>query len=237
MKNMDIKQIKRSMCIDYLRLTASGEGSAWILALLPLAFTLIAFVVDNEAVMAGAAGAVIAMCAVYAAFFVMMVFNNEETTGNIMMNGIVPASRFNQVSARFALGLATDVITAVEGVLCLFVLFHHDEPSVSSFIGLGLGVFGVALFLGSVVIPIFYKFSVTKAMGWSFAILGLLFFAIIFLIEKFISSDMCTSMLQWMMTAKLGVVPWAALIAVLVSVVACVCSFLISVHIYQRKEL
>ncbi|WEV68492.1 ABC-2 transporter permease [Bifidobacterium sp. ESL0775] len=236
MKSMDTKQIKRSMRLDYLRLAASGEGSVWILALVPLAFTLIGFIVDDEAITFGAAGAVTAICALYAAFSSMMVFSNEETTGNTSMNGIVPVSRLNQVFARFALSFVADAITAIEGVLCLLILFHHDEPSVSLFAGLGLGVFGVALFLGSVVIPIFYKFAVTKAMGWSFAILGLLFFAV-FLIGKIMSDDMRTRMLKWMMTAKLGIVPWAAIIAILVAIVVCVCSFLLSVRVYEHKEL
>ncbi|WEV45948.1 ABC-2 transporter permease [Bifidobacterium sp. ESL0690] len=236
MSSMDTKQIKRSMRIDYLRLAASGEGSVWILALVPLAFTFIGFIVDDEAITFGAAGAVAAICALYAAFSAMMVFSNEETTGNTSMNGIVPVSRPNQVFARFALGFAADVITAVEGVLCLLILFHHDEPSVLLFAGLGLGVFGVSLFLGGVVIPIFYKFAVTKAMGWSFAILGLLFFAV-FLVGKIMSDDMRKRMVEWITTARLGVVPWAAIIAVLVAVVVCVCSFLVSVRIYERKEL
>ncbi|MCO6558203.1 MAG: ABC-2 transporter permease [Bifidobacterium sp.] len=236
MKSIDIKQVKRSMRIDYLRLAASGEGSVWILALVPLVFTFIGFIVDDGAITFGAAGAVTAICALYAAFSAMMVFSNEETTGNTSMNGIVPVSRLNQVFARFALGFVADVITAIEGVLCLLILFHHDEPSVSLFVGLGLGVFGVALFLGGMVIPIFYKFTVTKAMGWSFAILGLLFFAV-FLIGKIMPDNIRKRMVEWITTARLGVVPWAAIFAVLVAIVVCVCSFMLSVRVYERKEL
>lgn len=194
------------------------------------------FGIDTKKKVKDLSRAVTAICALYAAFSAMMVFSNEETTGNTSMNGIVPVSRLNQVFARFALDFVADVITAIEGVLCLLILFHHDEPSVSLFVGLGLGVFGVALFLGGMVIPIFYKFTVTKAMGWSFAILGLLFFAV-FLIGKIMPDNIRKRMVEWITTARLGVVPWAAIFAVLVAIVVCVCSFMLSVRVYERKEL
>lgn len=236
MNRMDITQIKRSMHIDFLRLSASGKSVVWIFILLPFVFAIMGLVSGDRVVAFSMSGAVTGICAIYAVMMGMMIFSNEDMTGNTSMDGILPVSRFNQVFARYALIVVGDVVAALEAVVCLLLLLHEDEPPLAVIVGIALAVVFVALFLGGLVLPLFYRCPLTQAMGWAFGLLGLLFI-LVFGVIKLMPENMLRRVLQWATTAKIGVVPTIAIIGIIVAIVVGICSFVISVHIYERKEL
>lgn len=236
MNRMDITQIKRSMHIDFLRLSASGKSVVWIFVLLPFVFAVVGLVSGDRVMAISMSGAVTGICAIYAVMMGMMIFSNEDMTGNTSMDGILPVSRFNQVFARYALIVVADVVAALEAVACLLLLLHEDEPPLSVIVGIALAVVFVALFLGGLVLPFFYRCPLTQAMGWAFGVLGLLF-VLVFVDFKLMSENMFHNVLQWAVGAKLGVVPTIAIIGIIVAIVVSICSFVISVRIYEHKEL
>lgn len=236
MNKSGVEQIKRSMHIDFLRLSASGKSSVWIFILLPFVFAVMGVISGDRDVEMSMIGSVSGICALYAVLMGMMIFANEDMTGNASMDGILPVSRNNQVSARYALMVVFALAAAVETVVCLLMLMHEDLPSPSLVAGLGCGVLFIALFLGGLVVPVFYRFPITQAMGWAFGELGILFL-LVFVALRFMPNGMLHRAMAWVTGVKLGVVPWAAIIGSLFCVVVFVCSLLASLHIYRRKEL
>ncbi|WEV71787.1 ABC-2 transporter permease [Bifidobacterium sp. ESL0790] len=236
MNTMNVEQIKRSIHVDFLRLSASGKSSVWIFILLPFVFAVMGLISGDRGVELSMTGSVAGICALYAVLMGMMIFANEDMTGNISMNGILPVSRSNQVSARYALMAVFSLVAAVETVVCVVMLLHEDLPSPWVMAGIGCGVLFVALLLGGLVVPIFYRFPITQAMGWAFGGLGALFL-LVFMVVRFMPNDKLHRVVEWVTTTKLGAVPWAAIIGAVICVVVFVGSLLISSRIYRRKEL
>jgi hypothetical protein len=236
MRTVSLKQVKRSMHVDFLRLSATGKGTVWVFALMPLLFVVMGMLSQDEMLMFGFAGSVTAMCALFAGFLPMIVANNEEMSGNSAMNGIIPATRLNQVLARYALMLIVDMLAGVEAMVCLAFLLHADEPPITVLLGIGLVVACMALLVGSLLLPLFYRFPSTQAIGWSFVVLGLLFLAGIVLSRRVPQLGIVT-VTESSLMVNVGLLSVASVIGMLLVVLICLISFLISSRIYSNKEL
>lgn len=232
-------QVARSFKLDVLRLSATGRVSLWVMLLVPLVFCTLISLVNGDVVAAGTAGGAIGMCAVFGVLGGMMIFGNEESTGNIAMNGVIPVSRFNQVAARYALTLVIAVVMAVEALLCLLIASRGGrilDISVLRMVEVSVGILLISIFLEGISLPLSYRFPSTKAMGFAFVFLfGL--FAVILLIIKFVPQQRLDVFLHWVAAAKVGFVSSVFLIGAVIAIAVYVVSFLVSQRIYARKEL
>ncbi|SCC78696.1 hypothetical protein [Bifidobacterium commune] len=121
-------QVSRSLRIDFLRLSDTGKSMVWVFVLMPFFFVVMGMLSVDTMMTFESAGSVTTMCVLFAGALPMIVANNEETSGNSKMNGIIPATGLNQVFARYALMFIVDIFEAVEAIVCLALLFHADEP-------------------------------------------------------------------------------------------------------------
>jgi hypothetical protein len=224
------------MRIDFLRLSATGKSMVWVFVLMPFFFVVMGLLSGDTMMTFGFAGSVTTMCALFAGVLPMIVASNEEMSGNLKMNGIIPAIRSNQVFARYALMLIIDIFAAVEAVVCLALLFHADEPSITALIGTGLVVFCIALLVGSLLMPLFYRFPYAQATGMGFALLALLFLAGLGLL-RIVAKFNIVTVSESSLTVYIGLLGAASIVGMLFVVLICVASFLISKHIYTCKEL
>lgn len=229
-------QVRRSVRIDFLRLSATGKSMVWVFVLMPFFFVVMGMLSGDTMMTFGFAGSVTTMCALFAGVLPMIVASNEEMSGNSKMNGIIPATRSNQVFARYALMLIVDIFATVEAMVCLALLFYADEPPITALIGIGLVIFCIALLVGSLLMPLFYRFPCTRAIGWGFALLALLFLAGLGLLRIVVKCNIVT-VSESSSTVYVGLLGAASIVGTLFVVLICIASFLISKHIYTRKEL
>lgn len=234
MNAVSLVQVKRSMRIDFLRLSATGKSSVWVFVLMPLLFVVMGMLGGDEMTTFGFAGSAVGVCGMFASMLPMIVASNEEMSGNSSMNGIIPATRLNQVLARYAFMIVVDILAALEAMVCLVLLLHFDEPPVTSLIGIGLSVLSAALFAGSLLMPLFYRFPATQAIGWGFGLLGLLCLVGFGLYRFVPQSAFLASKTSSLFTTHMGLILG---IVAIVAVLICLCSFLISNRIYANKEL
>lgn len=236
MNESAMTQVRRSMRIDFLRLSATGKSMVWVFVLMPFFFGVTGMLSGDTMMAFGFAGSVTTMCALFAGVLPMIVASNEEMSGNSKMNGIIPATRSHQVFARYALMLIVDILAAVEAMVCLALLFHADEPAITALIGIGLAIFCIALLVGSLLMPLFYRFPCAQAIGWGFALLALLFLAGLGLLRIVAKFDIFTAT-ESSVTVYVGLLGAASIVGMAFVVLICIVSFLISKRIYTRKEL
>ncbi|WEV66494.1 ABC-2 transporter permease [Bifidobacterium sp. ESL0764] len=239
---MDSKQIGKAFRIDIYKVLAWGSrksvngvgGSVWLLVSLPLIFAIIARITGNEEVMDPMSGAVTGMLVFVSAMTGMIVFSYEDQTGSGKLNGLLPATRANQVVGRYVLTLIAVAIAVVLQAVCGLIMYTPQRMNVA--VGLTLLVLIVAPILASLYLPIGYRFPATKAMGYALILLFVIG-ALMAVVALTVPDAVLSQVITFVTGAKLGPIPWVAIIGLIVAVVMYILSCRLSMHIYERKEL
>ncbi|WEV63337.1 ABC-2 transporter permease [Bifidobacterium sp. ESL0732] len=239
---MDSKQIGKAFRIDVYKVLAWGNrknikgvgGSVWLLVSLPLVFAIIAKIMGDEALMDPMSGAVTGMLVFVSAMTGMMVFSYEDQTGSRKLNGFLPATRANQVVGRYVLTLFAIAVAVVLQAVCGLIMYMPQR--INDAVGLTLLVLVVAPILASLYLPIGYRFPATKATGYAFVLLFVIG-ALMAVVALTVPEAVLNHVITFVTSAKLGPIPWVAIIGLIVAVVMYVLSCRLSMHIYERKEL
>lgn len=158
------KAVMQQIRIDWWRVAGSGKGILlfWLLSNPILVFISVINLTGNGMVAVGI------VCGYYACVSIIPVFNcfyYEQTGNNAWMNGIVPISQTHQLMGRQAELVLQSIAAGVEVVICCVLVNIIGYCNGGMIIG--IDVIGISviftiisnLFLGSVALPLLYKFA------------------------------------------------------------------------------
>ncbi|WEV52174.1 ABC-2 transporter permease [Bifidobacterium sp. ESL0704] len=231
---MDFKQIGKALRIDVFKILAYSNGSVWLLVLLPLVFAVVPGMMGKESVLYPMSGAVTGMLTFVSAMAGMSVFSYEDQTGSAKLNGLLPVSRRNQVVGRYAFALLVVVVAVVLQMICGMMMFRLRRMGAVA--GLMTTVLVASPILAGIYLPIGYRFPATKAVGYAIILLFVIGGALV-LVAFTVPDAVLNNVMDFVTSAKLGPIPWVAIIGILVAAVIFVLSCRLSMHIYERKEL
>lgn len=237
---MDTKQISRAFRIDIYKILAYGSGkgigsgSIWFLMALPMLFAIVARLGRNNGLISPMSGGVTGLLVAISGMMGILVFSYEDQTGSGKLNGPLPVSRMNQVIGRYAFTLFAVAIAALLQVICGLVIYMPYKMNAVS--GLTATVLVAGIVYASLTLPLGYRFPAAKATGFAFIVLFVI--AAIITVTGFALPDsVIDNVKRFVMDAKLGPIPWIAIIGIIVAAVMFFFSCRLSMHIYERKDL
>ncbi|WEV71786.1 ABC-2 transporter permease [Bifidobacterium sp. ESL0790] len=224
---MDSEQIGKALRLDWFRLTQINKAlSAPALLALALVLSIIARLTRN-----GLVGAI-----VFAIFFIMPATSGiylsayQKKTSSGPLNGMLPATRLNQVVARYFLVFLLLMMTFVAQLVCMSIMYLPGYPLfvfAASLLELVVGIIFNAL-----VLPVGYRFDARKA-----AIVMLLVLMAVVLLMSLDPNRYINGIMSFKLFSVVMPMPWTSVFWILIAIVLFVVSCLASVSIYEHKEM
>ena len=232
--------ISKSFNLDLKRLNASGPLNTIITICIPILYTLMFGVLlsdgssgpPSDTRMSALVGIIVSGSVVFASYPFMYEVQNDH----LRINGIIPVSRASQVSSRFLLTGAIDVMAVAVLLICIVIEYLIGATvSFSDVLGtVGLMLL-ISIIVQSVLMPVLYRFTTVKM--FQFLTLGFLVgFAIIGVVGLLLNKY---GLLEPLVNALIPVftsVPTATAMGIGVAVAAVAISYACSKHIYTTKE-
>ncbi|PLS31615.1 hypothetical protein Uis1B_0607 [Bifidobacterium margollesii] len=232
----------KSMRVDWARMTSVGYGMVvgYVLSM-PILMVVLTLVIGGDAATAGILWLYKYLAALNLMMYVsFMTFPSvyQDMGNNADMNGLMPVSRRNQVLGRYVYLLIFGVIFILTEALT-YPLAFAVAGQLGSMGALPWGTLAALLFayvvLAAIVLVLVYRFKAqTLLYVVVFAGSGLMLCGFV-LAARF--SDQVQTILGWLGSHVFSSVWLTGVLGVVIAAVVLAGSYLLSVRLYERKEM